>query len=88
MDSQARKDRLFHQHDEQHKKNFLELEHAGITISVGGEIGEVGKENSNEQELHAYLDNFNELLEKEKPGAVGISKRQHGIAKSLIASLE
>ena len=26
----------------------------------GGEIGEVGKENSNEQELRAYLDNFND----------------------------
>ena len=59
---------------EQQRANFevgVELtEHArkfepeGITISVGGEIGEVGKENSNEQELRAYLDNFNELLEK------------------------
>ncbi|MDC1152657.1 class II fructose-bisphosphate aldolase [Nitrospinaceae bacterium] len=55
-------------------KYVRELEPAGITISVGGEIGEVGKENSNEQELRAYLDNFNELLEKEKAGAIGISK--------------
>lgn len=55
-------------------KYVRELEPAGVTISVGGEIGEVGKENSNEQELRAYLDNFNELLEKEKAGAVGISK--------------
>ncbi|MBC8284611.1 MAG: class II fructose-bisphosphate aldolase [Nitrospinae bacterium] len=55
-------------------KYVREFEPAGITISVGGEIGEVGKENSNEQELRAYLDNFNELLEKEKAGAVGISK--------------
>jgi fructose/tagatose bisphosphate aldolase len=55
-------------------KYIRELEPAGITISVGGEIGEVGKENSNEKELRAYLDNFNELLEKEKPGAEGISK--------------
>ena len=55
-------------------KYVRELEPAGITISVGGEIGEVGKENSNEQELRAYLDNFNELLEKEKSGATGISK--------------
>lgn len=55
-------------------KYVRELEPAGITISVGGEIGEVGKENSNEKELRAYLDNFNELLEKEKPGAEGISK--------------
>ena len=55
-------------------KYVRELEPAGITIPVGGEIGEVGKENSNEQELRAYLDNFNELLEKEKSGATGISK--------------
>jgi fructose/tagatose bisphosphate aldolase len=55
-------------------KYIRELEPAGITISVGGEIGEVGKENSNEKELRAYLDNFNELLETEKPGAAGISK--------------
>jgi fructose/tagatose bisphosphate aldolase len=55
-------------------KYVRELEPAGITISVGGEIGEVGKENSNEKELRAYLDNFNELLEKEKTGAIGISK--------------
>jgi fructose/tagatose bisphosphate aldolase len=55
-------------------KYVRELEPAGITISVGGEIGEVGKENSNEKELRAYLDNFNELLEKEKAGAIGISK--------------
>ena len=55
-------------------KYVRELEPAGITISVGGEIGEVGKENSNEKELRAYLDNFNELLEKDKPGAEGISK--------------
>jgi fructose/tagatose bisphosphate aldolase len=69
---------------EQQRANFevgVELtEHArkfepeGITISVGGEIGEVGKENSNEQELRAYLDNFNELLEKNKSGATTISK--------------
>jgi fructose/tagatose bisphosphate aldolase len=55
-------------------KYVRELEPSEITISVGGEIGEVGKENSNEKELRAYLDNFNELLEKEKAGAVGISK--------------
>ncbi len=69
---------------EQQRANFevgVELtEHArkfepeGITISVGGEIGEVGKENSNEQELRAYLDNFNELLQKNRSGATTISK--------------
>ena len=55
-------------------QHIRELEPFGITISVGGEIGEVGKENSNEQELKAYLDNFNELLEKTRSGATSISK--------------
>jgi len=55
-------------------KYIRDLEPEGITISVGGEIGEVGKENSNENELRAYLDNFNELLDKENKGAHSISK--------------
>src|SRR5690349_22860770 len=42
--------------------------------SVGGEIGEVGKENSNEEELLAYLDGYHAELERRAPGAVGISK--------------
>jgi fructose/tagatose bisphosphate aldolase len=55
-------------------QHVRKLEPEDITISVGGEIGEVGKENSNEQELRAYLDNFNEMLEKEQKGATTISK--------------
>lgn len=55
-------------------QHVREFEPEGITISVGGEIGEVGKENSNEQELRAYLDNFNELLQKSRSGATTISK--------------
>ena len=55
-------------------KYIRELEPQGVTISVGGEIGEVGKENSNENELRAYLDNFNECLDKALKGARTISK--------------
>ena len=55
-------------------KYIRALEPEEITISVGGEIGEVGKENSNENELRAYLDNFNELLDREGKGARSISK--------------
>ncbi|MDH5761341.1 MAG: class II fructose-bisphosphate aldolase [Nitrospinota bacterium] len=51
-----------------------EIEPEGITVSVGGEIGEVGKENSNEAELRAYMDNFNEQLAKANPKYKGISK--------------
>jgi fructose/tagatose bisphosphate aldolase len=50
------------------------LEADGVTISVGGEIGEVGKENSNEAELRAYLDGYRRALEAWAPGAVGVSK--------------
>ena len=48
-----------------------ELEPAGVTISIGGEIGEVGKENSTEEELRAYLDQYLDALGS---GTAGISK--------------
>ena len=51
-----------------------ELEPEGVTVSIGGEIGEVGEENSTEEELRAYLDSFQVDLEKVSPGAVGLSK--------------
>ncbi len=51
-----------------------EKEPEGVTVSVGGEIGEVGKENSNEAELRAYMDNFNEHLAQKNPNYKGISK--------------
>jgi fructose/tagatose bisphosphate aldolase len=51
-----------------------ELEPEGVTISIGGEIGEVGTENSTVEELRAYMDGFNASLEKRAPGAIGLSK--------------
>ncbi|MBI5409047.1 MAG: class II fructose-bisphosphate aldolase [Nitrospirae bacterium] len=36
------------------------LEPAGVTVSVGGEIGEIGGKNSTPDELRAYLDGFKE----------------------------
>ena len=47
------------------------LQPDGVTISVGGEIGEVGKSNSTEEELRAYLDGYLGLL---GDGAEPISK--------------
>lgn len=50
-------------------------EPAGQTTSVGGEIGEVGKQNSTEPELRAYLDGYRrELDQRAGRGAVGLSK--------------
>ncbi len=51
-----------------------ELEPDGVTVSVGGEIGEVGKQNSTEPELRAYLDGYRRELDRLRPGATGISK--------------
>ena len=50
------------------------LETDGATISVGGEIGEVGKENSTEPELRAFLDGYRRDLDARAPAAIGISK--------------
>jgi hypothetical protein len=51
-----------------------ELEPPGVTISIGGEIGEVGKENSTVADLRAYLDGFRRELDARRPGAIGVSK--------------
>jgi fructose/tagatose bisphosphate aldolase len=50
------------------------VEPTGVTISVGGEIGEVGGHNSTEDELRAYLDGFKSELKKINGSAVGLSK--------------
>ena len=50
------------------------LEPDGVTVSVGGEIGEVGKQNSTVAELRAYLDGYRRELDARAPGATGISK--------------
>ena len=50
------------------------LESDGVTVSVGGEIGEVGTQNSTIAELRAYLDGYRNVLEDLAPGARGISK--------------
>jgi fructose/tagatose bisphosphate aldolase len=49
-------------------------EPAGVTVSVGGEIGEVGGKNSDVHELHAYMKGFNRKLEERGANLVGLSK--------------
>ncbi len=46
------------------------LQPAGIEVSIGGEIGEIGKKNSSPEELRAYLDGFRETFK----GTKGLSK--------------
>ncbi len=66
--------------DEQQRANYEGTAHltryirerqpAGITVSVGGEIGEVGKYNTHPEEVRAYADGLQRLL----GGLTGISK--------------
>jgi len=67
--------------DEQQKDNYTvavemtkyirSIQPKGVEVSCGGEIGEIGKHNSNEQELVAYMEGYNRLLPR---GMHGISK--------------
>ena len=64
IDSSTLVDLSFDSLDEQQKENYtraaelaaLIRENEELTISIGGEIGEVGKANSSPEELRAYLD--------------------------------
>ncbi|VAX16649.1 FIG01164266: hypothetical protein [hydrothermal vent metagenome] len=49
------------------------VEPAGVTVSVGGEIGEVGEKNSTVQELEAYMEGYLAAI-KSKGIEKGISK--------------
>ncbi len=50
-----------------------EIEPEGVTVSVGGEIGEVGGKNSTEEELRAFMDGFRKALGEDKKGISKIS---------------
>ncbi len=47
------------------------IEPKGVTISVGGEIGEIGRGNSTVEDLRAFMDGYRHRL---SPGVKGISK--------------
>ncbi len=47
-----------------------QIQPEGLDVSIGGEIGEIGKKNSNPEELRAYLDGFRETFK----GRKGLSK--------------
>ena len=51
-----------------------ELEPAGVTISLGGEIGEVGEKNSTPEELDAYIEGYQKALKGYGEGLAGLSK--------------
>ncbi len=51
-----------------------DLEPEGISISVGGEIGEVGGKNSTLEELQAFMEGYLETLKRDNQAATPISK--------------
>lgn len=69
---------------EQQEKNYTvaadmtalirDIEPEGVTVSVGGEIGEIGSKNSTVEELQSFMDGYLEELSKRGEGLKGISK--------------
>jgi fructose/tagatose bisphosphate aldolase len=54
--------------------NFIrDLEPAGVTVSLGGEIGHIGGKNSTLEDLRAYMSGFNAGLKEDVPGMSKIS---------------
>src|SRR3990172_8310305 len=51
-----------------------DMEPEGVTISVGGEIGEVGGKNTTEEDLRVFMDNYLASLGKKDNKIKGISK--------------
>jgi len=54
--------------------HIREREPQGVTVSVGGEIGEVGSRNSTVEELHAFMRGYRDDLLEIDDGMAGISK--------------
>ena len=79
IDTSTLVDLSFDSVEEQQRENYLAAAHFSryirdrqlVDISIGGEIGEVGKHNSTPEEFRAYMDGYLEHLGK---GAEGISK--------------
>lgn len=81
IDTSTLVDLSFETLDEQQNTNYTlcarlteyvrQIEPEGITISLGGEIGEVGHKNSTVEELHAFMQGYNRELQD---GLEGISK--------------
>jgi fructose/tagatose bisphosphate aldolase len=84
IDSSTLVDLSFPTLDEQQRINYERAaemtawtrkhEPTGVTISVGGEIGEVGQKNSTVEELKAYMDGYLKTLEKYGEDLTPISK--------------
>ena len=71
---------------EQQENNYIaaelsaairKVEPKGLTVSIGGEIGEVGKKNSTAEELRAFMNGYRKELEARKGESAGIRRNQY-----------
>jgi fructose-bisphosphate aldolase class II len=69
----AEQQRLNYERAAEMTRFIREREPAGVTVSVGAEIGEVGGHNSTVEELHAFMEGYNATLAR-LGRYVGISK--------------
>jgi fructose/tagatose bisphosphate aldolase len=84
IDTSTLVDLSFPTHAEQQRHNYercaelasliRELEPKDVTISIGGEIGEVGKKNSTVEELEAFVEGFNDVFGARPGSRRGLSK--------------
>ncbi len=72
--TEAERQELNYRHTAEMTALIRELEPEGVTVSVGGEIGEVGTQDSTPEDLEAFMTGYIPALHELGDGLVGISK--------------
>lgn len=76
LDPETLDEQQFHNYTRSAELTALvrELQPEGVTISLGGEIGEVGEKNSTPDELDAYIEGYEKALKGYGDNLAGLSK--------------
>ena len=72
--TEAERQELNYRHTAEMTAYIRQRQPEGVTVSVGGEIGEVGSQDSTVEDLEAFMQGFIPELERLAPGQPGISK--------------
>ncbi len=72
--TEAERQELNYRHSAEMTALIRQLEPAGVTVSVGGEIGEVGTQDSTPEDLEAFMTGYIPALKELGDDLVGISK--------------
>lgn len=64
------------------------LEPNGVTISIGGEIGEIGGKNSTLEDLRVFMEGYNKTLAKSgvRPGLIKVAIQNGGVHGGIVNS--